>query len=363
MSKKTDIQWCDSTVNPTMGCDGCELWNPKTGVRKCYAGMLHTRWPNHPGFAKDFLVPEEFPGRMKEAAEWPDLNGKERAENPWLNGLPRLIFVGDMGDSLSKSISFDYLKDEVIVHVISQKGQRHHWLWLTKQPQRMAKFSKWLADQGIEWPANLWCGTSVTAQATTSRIAQLLRVGNGSTTRFLSVEPQWEALDLFPWLSKLNWIIQGGQSGKRDKPFDIAWAGDMLRQCRRAGVAYFLKQLGSAVVDNGVPVSLKDGHGGDWSEWPEDIRVREFPITGQAAGKKALLSKDPKMVEAGKKAWETRRKNAERGEPLFSLPVLEIPVQPKPPWSVLRKVKALADEVGGLDVLAEMVETLKELRR
>ena len=27
MSKTTKIQWCDSTVNPTMGCDGCELWN------------------------------------------------------------------------------------------------------------------------------------------------------------------------------------------------------------------------------------------------------------------------------------------------------------------------------------------------
>jgi hypothetical protein len=26
MSKKTKIQWCDGTVNPVMGCDGCELW-------------------------------------------------------------------------------------------------------------------------------------------------------------------------------------------------------------------------------------------------------------------------------------------------------------------------------------------------
>ena len=26
MANKTPIQWCDSTVNPAMGCDGCELW-------------------------------------------------------------------------------------------------------------------------------------------------------------------------------------------------------------------------------------------------------------------------------------------------------------------------------------------------
>ena len=31
MSYKTKIQWCDSTVNPTMGCPGCELY-PKPGV-------------------------------------------------------------------------------------------------------------------------------------------------------------------------------------------------------------------------------------------------------------------------------------------------------------------------------------------
>src|SRR5437667_10775831 len=24
--KITEIQWCHSTVNPVMGCDGCELW-------------------------------------------------------------------------------------------------------------------------------------------------------------------------------------------------------------------------------------------------------------------------------------------------------------------------------------------------
>ena len=29
MANKTPIQWCDSTVNPIMGCNGCELY-PKT---------------------------------------------------------------------------------------------------------------------------------------------------------------------------------------------------------------------------------------------------------------------------------------------------------------------------------------------
>ena len=39
MSIMTKIQWCDSTVNPTMGCDGCEIWGSQR--KSCYAGTLH----------------------------------------------------------------------------------------------------------------------------------------------------------------------------------------------------------------------------------------------------------------------------------------------------------------------------------
>ena len=41
MGSKTGIGWCDSTVNGSTGCDGCELWGPK--VRRCYAGNLHEK--------------------------------------------------------------------------------------------------------------------------------------------------------------------------------------------------------------------------------------------------------------------------------------------------------------------------------
>lgn len=105
MSKVTDIQWCDSTVNPVMGCSGCELWN--NDRHTCYAGQLHVRWPRHPGFSTDFLTPKLFPGRMADAARWSDLSGCKRPGKPWLDGLPRLIFVSDMGDSLSEKSAID----------------------------------------------------------------------------------------------------------------------------------------------------------------------------------------------------------------------------------------------------------------
>ncbi len=56
-----------------------------------------------------------------------------------------------------------------------------------------------------------------------------------------------------------------------------AWAVDLIEQCQSGGVPYFLKQLGSEVVWDGHQMSFDDGHAGDWSEWPEEVRVRQIP--------------------------------------------------------------------------------------
>ena len=277
MSSKTKIQWCDSTVNPTMGCDGCEIWG---ALRKtCYAGTLHVRFGGvTPGYAPRFEEVTLFPGRVAEACGWAGLAGKRRIDKPWLDDLPRLIFVSDMSDSLSAAVPFEFLRDEIVLNVLGERGRRHRWLWLTKRPDRMAQFSGWLVGEGIAWPENLWAGTSITSQATTSRIRHLVRVGDDRTVRFLSVEPQVEAIDLSRWLPRIGWVIQGGESGRSARAFDLAWAESMIEECGRLGVPYFLKQLGSHVVDGGVRLTFTDGHAGDWSEWPERLRVRKLPV-------------------------------------------------------------------------------------
>lgn len=276
MAEHTNIQWCDSTVNPSMGCDGCELWDDRR--QSCYAGVLHgRRGKANSGFAPTFEEVTPFPGRMAKAARWSDLRGAERPGQPWLDGLPRLVFVSDMGDSLSNAISFEYLKAEVIDVATSTLGSRHVWQWLTKRPARMADFSGWLRERRVEWPSNVWVGTSITTQPTLKRVKSLLRVGNETTIRFLSVEPQIEPIELDEVLGDLDWIIQGGESGEHPRPFDMRWARSLIEQCKVAGVPYFLKQLGAAVVDGERSVRFRDSHGGDWDAWPEDLRVREIP--------------------------------------------------------------------------------------
>ena len=180
----------------------------------------------------------------------------------------------DMSDGFSKAVSFEFLKKEVIDKVKSPLGQRHMWLWLTKRPGRMARFSRWI---GESWPRNVAVGTSITTQKTTSRIDELLEVGDADTVRLLSVEPQGDQLDLQPWLPRTQWIIQGGESGRIARPFRLEWAYEMIDQCREHNVPYFLKQLGSHVISDGQRISFNDSSASDWSEWPEDLRIREFP--------------------------------------------------------------------------------------
>jgi protein gp37 len=282
MTVGTNIEWCDDTANPILGCQGCELWDPDAGVRRCYAGTLHENGKGRkPGHAKFFLIPEAFPGKVLAYAGLPSLIGCDRETKPWLNGAPRSIFISDMGDALSNTVPFAYLEQEILRSVASEAGKLHRWLWLTKQPARMAKFFAWSRTVGWKWPTNLWVGTSVTSEEKSrGRVRDLIHVGGASdqVTRFLSVEPQSKDIDLSAQLASIDWLIQGGESGNQAEPFDIKWARSMQEACRKAKVPYFLKQLGHAVVENGEPRAFKDKKkGGNWFEWPEDLAVREVP--------------------------------------------------------------------------------------
>jgi protein gp37 len=243
MGAITDISWADSTVNPTTGCDGCELWHVRD-KGPCYAGNLHeTRLakslPNL--YAPDFTEVRLAHGRMAKAAAWPDLTGKPRPDKPWLDSMPRTIFVGDMGDIFSKAVPFEFLRDEVIETAKSL---------LTKQPSRMAAFARWLGD---DWPVNVWAGASVTSQKTfRSRLPHLQAVP--AAVRFLSIEPMLSRMDLLDtgdddvatfdvWRRRdIGWIVCGGESGPGYRDCDPAWIASIVGQCKSACVPCFVKQ-------------------------------------------------------------------------------------------------------------------------
>lgn len=86
----------------------------------------------------------------------------------------------------------------------------------------------------------------------------------------------------------ISWLVVGGESGPRARPFDVAWARQTIAACRAAGVACFVKQLSRTPYDiavydkeghlaGGMRSKLHDRKGGDMAEWDLALRVREFP--------------------------------------------------------------------------------------
>ena len=273
----TDIEWCDSTVNPTAGCDGCELWNRIAGIFHCYAGPIHERF-GAPIYTPTFEQVALRPGRMAKAAAWSDLTGKARPTKPWLDGLPRHIFVGDMGDVFSRDVPFDYLDRELIQVACSDRGSRHVWMVLTKQARRLRMYAEHVGVTFGPWPMNVLPGVSVTGPMAVRRAVEAALQFQGHY--FLSVEPLLAAVDLRECFSIAppRLVIVGGESRKDARPFRLEWGLNVMSLCDTHSVPLFWKQMGSHVVDlHGERIRLRDPKGGDPAEWPSETRVREFP--------------------------------------------------------------------------------------
>ena len=271
MGIETDIEWCDSTVNGQMGCDGCELWNAQR--EDCYAGQLTRRYAGLKGWPESFDAPTLFPDRIPKACKWPDLTGTKRPIKRWLDGYPRLIFLDDMGDTFTESLPRDWL----LPYIPAMESSPHTWQFLTKRPERMRRF--FVDDLGYV-PRNFWLGTSVTGPATRKRIWDLLKIP-GAPVYFVSYEPAWKGLDIADYIvgqRRLSWVIVGGQSGPGAEPMHPDWARSVRNQCSVAGTSFFFKQWGAW-----QPVSFEEGH------WPESSSRYTFEDRQQMllAGKKA----------------------------------------------------------------------------
>lgn len=166
---------------------------------------------------------------------------------------------------------------------------------------------------------NVWLGVSCEdQQRANERIPQLLMTP--SEVRFVSAEPLLGPLDLeIPWEGErecptvqVDWVIVGGESGHGARPCSVSWIRSIVGQCKAAAVPVFVKQLGTNIRDRndvgfmgdpgdswnlepfsqiehnpdgvleeyqGAPVKIRlvSKKGGDQTEWPKDLRVREFP--------------------------------------------------------------------------------------
>jgi protein gp37 len=271
---KTDIGWCDSSVNELVGCDGCELHCKGKPESHCYAAVLVGRYAGLPGWPPAFDTPTVIPGRLAKAIKWPDLTGKDRPEKPWLNGYPRIVFVSDLSDPFTESVDPDSWLTPALP---AMADSPHVYILLTKRGRRMLSY--W---QRHAIPGNVWQGVTVTGPDTVKRLDCLLQVP-GAAVRFASLEPLLAEVDLKLHVefeecggghrtrsTRLDWVIVGGESGARARPMHPDAARLARDQCHAANVAYFFKQ---------------------WGEWAPKQRFSNF-VDWNAAAAHALVYQD-----------------------------------------------------------------------
>ncbi|HPA21479.1 MAG TPA: DUF5131 family protein [Verrucomicrobiae bacterium] len=264
--KDSSIQWTDHTFNPWIGCT-----RVSPGCQNCYA---------EGGYGRRFGI-EWGPGKprrrttadyWKQALAWDRQAARKGV-------IPR-VFCGSLCDWLDPDVPPEWRRD--LLELIGRTPNLG-WMLLSKRPQLWRRLvgqaaksggafaARWLAGEA---PHNAWAGTTVEDQRRAEgRIPRLLEIP--AARRFLSCEPLLGPIA--PDLGGVDLVIGGGESGKRARPLDIRWARDLRDRCRDAGVAFFMKQCGSNPVESGRPLEMKDDHGGDPDEWPEDLRVREMP--------------------------------------------------------------------------------------
>lgn len=304
---QTSIEWCNRPE--TRGPVGAKTWNPiranlkgphaprphsgtfctriSPGCQHCYASTINKRFGNGLEFTVPNLERIEF------------FLDEHILEEPVKQKKPCTIFVGDMFDLFHEAIPAEFIAE---VFRVALKTPRHTFQFLTKRAERMRKLVNYAQEYwGVKFGEHMWFGVSVEDnERALDRIPSLQETR--AAVRFLSIEPQLEAVDLwspryrfkgshtsaFAWGEGINWVICGGESGPGARPFNLAWAESLQKQCAAANVPFFMKQIGSNPwLPNDMwrgltPPKIRDRKGGNPAEWPEHLRVREFPARQKA---------------------------------------------------------------------------------
>ena len=261
MVTQTKIEWTESTWNPVRGCS-----RVSEGCRFCYAERIAAR------FAQKGLAYEGIAKMTKAGPRW--TNRVQRVpgvlDQPLKWKKPRLIFVNSMSDLFHEDVPLKYIQE---VFDVMRRADRHQFQVLTKRAERLAELSP-----KLRWSPNVWMGVSVESADYTFRI-DCLR-DTAAQIKFLSLEPLLGRLGQLR-LDGIHWVIVGGESGPSARPMKEAWVAEIRNQCRAASVPLFVKQMGTDWARkrplNAVNVRSRGRKGDNMSEWPPDLRIRDYP--------------------------------------------------------------------------------------
>jgi protein gp37 len=252
----------------------CEKVPGRRGCAHCYAEAHNMRLGTGLEYANKnrplvipYLVNLDLPARTRKPTVW---------------------FVDSMTDLFGEWVPDDWIHQ--IIQVMITNPQ-HLFITLTKRHNRMLNLITRDYGKALEGPGMRHMTWGVSAEDKDSAWAAMEVVCQLPVAHnVISYEPAVGGVD---WLSidgvlrhklgenfhPLEWILVGGESMQRGRvvPFEITWAQNTLAWCRAHGTKFFMKQFGSHPVKYGQDYPISDAKGHLMEEWPEDLRVREFP--------------------------------------------------------------------------------------
>ena len=317
MADKSGIAWTDATWNPVTGCT-----KVSQGCKHCYAERDWKRLTAAPHTV--------YAGRVFNDVQV----HPERLDQPLRWRRPRRIFVNSMSDLFHEDVPTDFVDRVLAVMMLSP---RHIFQVLTKRPERMRDYladpklyERVLLDVNLtrlifpklrldEVPVSnpttafarhIWWGVSVEDQeAADTRIPVLLETP--VAVRWVSMEPLLAPVSLGYSFretaisgGRLAWVVVGGESGPRARLLDLRWVRDIRDACRSYEIPFFMKQLGARYQDGGFLHTSVHRAGAAMWEWPEDLRVQEYPATLWAERPMPAFGSVGRMSEAISRADE-----------------------------------------------------------
>lgn len=220
MAQDSKIEWTDHTFNPWIGCT--KVGRP---CDNCYAEALSTRygwtqWGPH-GDRK-----------RTSAANWQKPRQWARAASR--SGNRPKVFCASLADWLDNQVPIEW-RAELGGLILATPEM--DWLLLSKRIQNYSRLAPWeIAPQNV-W-LGITCGDQEEFDRDWPKLAALPTV-----IRFVSYEPALGPLSLPDTGPLPDWIICGGESGPGARLMNPAWAESLLADCRRLGVAFFMKQM------------------------------------------------------------------------------------------------------------------------
>jgi protein gp37 len=211
---QTSIEWTEMTWNPVTGCTKISA-----GCKFCYAEVMTKRLKG--------MGLEKYSNGF-------DLTLHENAlEIPYTWKKPKVVFVNSMSDLFHKDVPLSFIRK---VFKVMNENPQHIFQVLTKRADVLLKF-----NEHLNWTSNIWMGVTVENDTVLERMDLLKKTD--AHLKFLSCEPLIGPLGKLI-LDGIDWVIVGGESGRKPRPIEEQWVVEIQKQCADENVPFFFKQWG-----------------------------------------------------------------------------------------------------------------------